>query len=99
MGGLSCKQTINVIVEKEYCTYLFNRDGGVYEERRRHGCGTHSGGAEPIISGLQECDWSSESFLEDNQQYRTEGRDQGCRGQAEDDQGIQANGKAVSKGT
>lgn len=77
---------------------LFNRDGGVYEERGRHGCGAHSGGEEPTISGLQECDRSSESLLEDNQQYRTEGREQGRRRETEDDPGIQANGKALSNG-
>lgn len=48
---------------------LQNRDGGVYEERGRHEPGAHSGGEEPTIGGLQECDRSSESFLENNQQY------------------------------
>lgn len=74
-----------------------NRDGGFYEECGRHGCGAHSGGEEPTISGLQECDWGSESLLEDNQQYRTEGREQERRRETEDDPGIQANGKALKK--
>lgn len=74
---------------------FLNRDGGVYEERGGHERRAHSGGEEPTISGLQECDWSPESLLEDNQQYRTERREQGWRGETEDDSGIQANGKAL----
>lgn len=46
-----------------------NRDGGFDEESGGHECGAHSGGEEPTISGLQECDWGPESLLEDNQQY------------------------------
>lgn len=72
---------------------FLNRDGGVDEGRGQHGRGAHSGGEEPTISGLQERDRGSESLLEDNQQHRTEGREQGRRGEAEDDPGIQTNGK------
>lgn len=78
------------------CVFPSNRDGGVYEECRGHGRGAHSGGEEPTIGGLQECDRSSESLLEDNQQHRAEGRVEGRRRETEDDPGIQANGKALS---
>lgn len=76
---------------------LPDRDGGFYEECGGHGRGAHSGGEEPPVSCLQECDWSSESLLEDNQQYRAEGREQGRRRETEDDPGIQANGTALTK--
>lgn len=81
---------MNVMMDCNVC--LINRDGGVYEESGMWERGTLSGGEEPTIGCLQECHWSSESILENNQQYRTEGREQGRRGEAEDDPGIQGNG-------
>ena len=74
---------------------FLNRDGDLYEERGGYERGAHSGREEPTISGLQECDRRSESLLEDNQQYRIQGREQGRRRETEDDPGLQANGKAA----
>ena len=72
-----------------------NRDGGVHEAGGGDGCGADGRGEEPAIGGIQERDRSAASILEDNQQHRTEGGEQGRGRQAQDDSGIQENGNAA----
>lgn len=71
------------------------RNGGVDEESGQHGCGADGGGEEPAVSSIQERDRSQKSFLEDNQQPRTERRKQRRRGQTKDDPRIQENGETL----
>ena len=73
-----------------------NRDGGVHEAGGGDGCGAHGGGEEPAVGGVQERDRSTEGVLENNQQHRTEGGEQGRGRQTQDDPGIQENGNANS---
>lgn len=56
------------------CSPLSYRNGGVDEEGGQYGRRAHSGGEEPAVSSIQERDRGQKSFLEDNQQPRTERR-------------------------
>lgn len=73
--------------------FLFCRDGRGNEEGGVARRWTHCRGEKPALGGVQKRDRCQKSLLENNLQHRTEGGEQGRRGETRDDPSISVSGR------
>lgn len=65
-----------------FICYVY-RNGGGHEEGRLHGRRADRRGAKSAVGGVQECDWSTPCLVAHHHLDRTEGGEQGGRGEIE----------------